>query len=83
VHDVNVEAQMTNDEGRTKSDNRNARVEDLFWGDGARVVREEPGTNRVCDLEERPARFGESIIDFARTIPQNPIAIALSLNLSA
>jgi hypothetical protein len=74
VHDLNVEAQMTNDEAMTKSENQNARVEDLFWDDGARVVREKPGTNRAYDLEERTARFGEAIIDFARTISQNPIA---------
>jgi four helix bundle protein len=64
---------MTNDEGMTKSENRNARVEDWVWDDGAGVVREEPDTKRVYDLEERTARFGEAIIDFAKTIPQNPV----------
>jgi four helix bundle protein len=64
---------MTNDEGMTKSENRNARVEDCVWDDGAGVVREEPDTKRVYDLEERTARFGEAIIDFAKTIPQNPV----------
>jgi four helix bundle protein len=57
----------------TKSENRNARVEDWVWDDGAGVVREEPDAKRVYDLEERTARFGEAIIDFAKTIPQNPI----------
>ncbi|TMP95877.1 MAG: four helix bundle protein [Verrucomicrobia bacterium] len=57
----------------TKSENRNARVEDWVWDDGAGVVREEPDTKRVYDLEERTARFGEAIIDFAKTIPQNPV----------
>lgn len=28
---------------------------------------------KVYDLEERTAQFGESIIDFARTLPRNPI----------
>jgi len=64
---------MTNDERMTKSENRNARVEDWVWDDGAGVVREEADTNRVYDLEERTARFGEAIIDFAKTVPQNPV----------
>jgi four helix bundle protein len=69
----NDEARMSNDEGMTKPENRNARVEDWVWDDGAGVVREEPDTKRVYDLEERTARFGEAIIDFAKTIPQNPV----------
>ena len=69
----NGEALMTNDEGITKSENRNARVEDWGWGDSAGVVREEPNAKRVYDLEERTARFGKAIIDFAKTIPQNPV----------
>ena len=48
-------------------------AEDSFWDDGAGLVREEPETKRVYDLEERTARFGEAIIDFAKTIPQNPV----------
>ena len=40
--------------------------DDLFWDDGAGLVREEPETKRVYDLEERTARFGEAIIDFAK-----------------
>jgi hypothetical protein len=64
---------MTNDEGMTKSESRNARAEDSFWNDGAGIVREEPETKRVYNLEERTARFGEAIIDFAKTIPQNPV----------
>ena len=63
---------MTNDEGMTKSEARDARAEDSFWDDGAGLVREEPDAKRVYDLEERTARFGEAIIDFAKTIPQNP-----------
>jgi four helix bundle protein len=70
----NDEARMTNDELMTKSENRRARAEDSFWNDSAQsVVREEPHKARVYDLEERTGRFGESIIDFARTIPQDPV----------
>ena len=29
------------------------------------------------DLEERTARFGEAIIDFAKTLPRNPILLPL------
>src|SRR6266496_6409603 len=64
---------MTNDEGMTKSEGRNARADDSFWDDGAGFVREEPETKRVYDLKERTAQFGEAIIDFAKTIPQNPV----------
>jgi hypothetical protein len=71
--DGNDEVRMTNDEGMTKSESRNVRAEDSFWNDGAGIVREEPETKRVYNLEERTARFGEAIIDFAKTIPQNPV----------
>src|SRR3989440_10388747 len=64
---------MTNNEGMTKSEGRDARADDSFWDDGAGLVREEPETKRVYDLEERTARFGEAVIDFAKTIPQNPV----------
>jgi four helix bundle protein len=37
------------------------------------VVHEEPDPKRVYDLEERTARFGEAVIDFARTIPQDAV----------
>jgi four helix bundle protein len=57
----------------TKSEDRNARFEDSFWDDGTGFVREESETKRVYDLEERTARFGEAIIDFAKTILQNPL----------
>src|SRR6476661_11074112 len=64
---------MTNDEGMTKSKARDVPADDSFWGDGAGIVREEAETKRVYDLEERTARFGEAVIDFAKTIPQNPV----------
>ena len=57
---------MTNDE-----------IEDAFWNDGGEsyVVREEPSPapRPVYDLEERTARFGEAVIDFANIIPQTPV----------
>src|ERR1041384_4148735 len=57
---------MTNDEGMTKSEAQmNA---DTGW-----VIREEPETKRVYDLEERTARFGEAVIDFAKRIPQDAV----------
>jgi len=49
-------------------------AEERFWSDGrAPIVREEPHAERVYDLEERTARFGEAVIDFANTIPQSPV----------
>src|SRR6266536_6646045 len=56
-----------------KSKDRNTRAEDSFWDEGKGVVREEPETKRVYDLEERTALFGEAIIDFSRAIPQDAV----------
>ena len=66
---------MTNQEKMTKSKGRNAATaDDSFWNENrAPVVREGPERSRAYDLEERTAQFGEAIIDFAKTIPQNPI----------
>ena len=69
---TNDEARMTNDEGMTKSENA-FDDEEGFWNDRLSVVREEPQKQPVYDLDERTARFGEAVIDFARTIPQNPV----------
>jgi four helix bundle protein len=64
---------MTNDEGMTKSENA-WTGEERFWNaNELSVVREEPERKSVYDLEERTAQFGEAIIDFAKTIPQNPV----------
>ncbi len=61
---------MTNDQLMTKSEKTR---EDSFWMDGeTSLVREESDTKPVYDLEERTARFGEAVIDFAKTIPQGP-----------
>jgi four helix bundle protein len=57
----------------TKSE-RVIDYEARFWNDGEMsMVREEPDDERVYDLEERTARFGEAVIDFAKTIPQSPV----------
>ena len=65
---------MTNDEGMTKSETPHDEVEDAFWNDNtALTVCEEPETTRVYDLEERTARFGETVIDFAKAIPQSAV----------
>jgi four helix bundle protein len=58
----------------TNSEKRKARAEDSFWGANSRaLVREEPHIERVYDLEERTARFGEAVIDLAKAIPQNAV----------
>jgi len=65
---------MTNDKRMTKPVDQPFCDEELFWNDGAKsVVREEPKTTRVYDLEERTARFGEAVIDFAKRVPRDPV----------
>ena len=72
--DINDEARMTNDEGMTKSETPHDEFEDAFWNDNtALTVCEEPETTRVYDLEERTARFGDTVIDFAKAIPQSAV----------
>src|SRR5437773_1093973 len=78
----NNEIRMTNDEGITKSKDRNSR-KDSFWDEDESMIREGPEATRVYDLEERTARFGEAIIDFATTIPQNPVTIRIITQLVA
>src|SRR5205807_4715005 len=70
---MNDEARMTKPEGMTKSEKPRNYFDEEFWNDGAPVIREEPGEKRVYDLEERTARFGEAVIDFAKAIPQNAV----------
>ena len=85
---ANDEAQMTNDEGMatndearmsdakgmTKSEGTRQDLEETFWNSPTELtVREEPRAARVYDLEERTARFGEAVIDFAKSIPQNAV----------
>jgi hypothetical protein len=56
----------------TKSKTPGAKFDEALWIDACvPMIREEPETTRVYDLAERTALFGEAIIDFARTIPQD------------
>ena len=65
---------MTNVEGMTKQEARVTADEDAIWGfDETLVVPEDAPAQRVYDLEERTARFGEAVIDFAKTIPYNSV----------
>jgi len=70
---VNDEARMAKSEGMTKSENPPIHFDENFWSDSASIIREEPSEKRIYDLEERTARFGEAVIDFVKTIPQNAI----------
>jgi len=56
----------------TKHEKTRNDSDEVFWSNDALVMREEPDRNRVYDLEERTAQFGEAVIDFAKTIPQGP-----------
>ena len=57
----------------TKSENAQ-QDDDSFWNDDETAfVRGEPCTKPVYDLEERTARFGEAVIDFAKTILQSAV----------
>ena len=64
---------MTNDDRMTKPEKTRDDFDEAFWNDDELVIREEPDRNRVYDLEERTACFGEAIIDFAKTIPQGAV----------
>jgi four helix bundle protein len=65
---------MTKVEGMIKSENQRHDFDKAFWRSGTElVIREEPNDSRVYDLEERTARFGEMVIECAKTIPQNPV----------
>jgi four helix bundle protein len=72
---MNDEARMSNDEGMTKHEKQNICDDYDPFGDSGDppVVREESDGKRVYDLEERTARFGEAVIDFAGTIPQDAV----------
>jgi four helix bundle protein len=64
---------MTNDEGMTKSDIGCGNLVSFWAAEEMAFVREESDAKPVYDLEERTARFGESVIDFAKTIPQGAV----------
>ena len=64
---------MTDDEAMTKHETL-VDSENSFWGDEhSPFVREEPNARPLYDLEERTARFGEAIIDFAKKMPVGPL----------
>jgi hypothetical protein len=64
---------MTNHEGMTKPEN-SGELEESFWlANEASHVREVPDAKPAYDLEERTARFGEAIIDFAKRMPAGPL----------
>jgi hypothetical protein len=57
----------------TKSETPRNEFDKAFWNDAtAPMIREEPSDKHVYDLEERTARFGEAVIDFAK-IPQSAV----------
>src|SRR5260370_1248034 len=69
---------MSNDEGMMKPEPGMQTHEDAFWEkDETLMVREDAVPSRVYDLEDRTARFGEAVIDFAKTIPQNAVTSRL------
>ena len=72
---INDEARMTNDEGMTTSEaQKPGTADDSFRNEDAEwVIRAQAEKNRVYDLEERTARFGEAIIDFAKKVPVGPL----------
>ena len=71
---ANDEARMSDAKGMTKSEGTRQDLEETFWNSPTELtVREEPRAARVYDLEERTARFGEAVIDFAKSIPQNAV----------
>jgi len=49
-------------------------LDEWSWLDNETAsVREEPDTKPLYDLEQRTARFGEAVIDFAKKIPLGPL----------
>ena len=70
----NDEWRMLNDEGMSNAANDESDTGEIaFWEDTTGLVREEPVGVPKYDLEERTARFGEAVIDFASAIPQGPV----------
>jgi four helix bundle protein len=66
---------MTNGEEMTKPELAHDASDKVFWNsEVSSVVREEASDKGVVyDLEERTARFGEAVIDFVKTIPQDAV----------
>ena len=57
---------LTNDTVRSYAD-------EAFWASPTSPVVQEGSPGRVFDLEERTARFGEAVIDFAKLFPRGPL----------
>lgn len=73
---------MTELEGMINSKTIPDDFDSAFWNVSAEfVVREDTRDNRVYDLEERTARFGEMVVDFAKTIPQDPVTYRIIAQL--
>ena len=71
---MNDEALMANDERMPKLERTRDDFENAFWNHYVLpVIREGPVAKCAYDLEEPTARFGEAIIDFAKTIPNSPV----------
>jgi four helix bundle protein len=65
---------MVNVEIMRRSEGDREDLETAVWNEGAEsLVREEAEAERVYDPEERIARFGEPVIDFAKTIPHGVV----------
>jgi|ERR1043166_489914 four helix bundle protein len=80
---MSKEVPMTNYKSSRAQNSRNrgdvdpSRWEDAFWADELTLepsqLHDEGDGQKVYDLEERTARFGEAIIRFAKKIPQNAV----------
>ena len=71
---MNDEARRSNDGEMTKSETPRDEFDDAFWNDPtAPTFVKSPQTTRVSDLKERTARFGETVSDFAKSIPQSAV----------
>lgn len=68
---------MTKEARITKPEAGNCAADfDAFWGEDGEslsVIREDHASQPVFDLEERTAKFGEPVINFAKTIPQGAL----------
>lgn len=71
----NDEARITKNDGNSSGSSWNN--ENAFWGEAPEsenlLLHEGTNGDRVYDLEERTAKFGEGIIKFAKKIPQGPV----------
>ncbi|HJT45863.1 MAG TPA: four helix bundle protein [Chthoniobacterales bacterium] len=64
-----------------KYESRTVVSENDFWDVVAPVVMEQSPAERVYDLEERTAEYGEAVIDFVKTIPQSSVTTRIITQL--